>query len=433
MSTRWPDKLVIGLTGNIATGKSVVLELAADWGALTIDADKVVRQIIENDLAAQREIISHFGETVRKPDGQIDRGLLAGFVFKDPSALKSLENILHPRVRGHILERINLSDRTIVVIEAIKLLEGGLAAECDEIWATRCPSEIQIKRLMTLRGMDRETAVMRIEAQPPQAQKVAMADVVIDTGGTLDFTRSQVIRGWRRLNEKQDQASADAKLETDKQIQARKAINDAVKESVSEVDELAREEDERALDRRQVESIEGVSVRRARRADIPEILQLINSASAGKTTLAREDLLMALGERGYLIGRQGTNVKAVLGWTADNQVAEIEQVFIDAHDFPTLTGKAVLREIEHTADELICEVILAYPKADDPLEVHDLFEAEGYEYVDPKTLPEAWLLAVSDTQSDIGIVMIKQLQDLRKTMIRKLKRKQALAGLTSKS
>jgi dephospho-CoA kinase len=433
VSTRWPDKLVVGLTGNIATGKSVVLELVAEWGALTVDADKVVRQIIESDLAAQREIISYFGEVVRKPDGRIDREGLAGIVFRDPSALKTLENILHPRVRGHILERINLSERAIAFIEAIKLLEGGLAAECDEIWATRCPSEIQIERLMTLRGMDRETAVMRVEAQPPQAHKVAMADVVIDTGGTLDFTRSQVKIAWHRLDEKEDESRVDMELEAARETQTRKTVNEPVKISVSQVEELEKAEQEPAIARRQVESFENVSVRRARRADIPEILQLINRASTGKMTMDREDLLMALGDRGYLIGQQGADVKVVVGWTADNQVAAIDQIFIDAHEFPTSAGLAVLREIECTADELICEVILAFPLADDSLELYDLFETEGYEYVDAKTLPEAWLLAISDQQPDSGVVMIKQLQDLRKTMIRKLKRKQALSNLTSKS
>lgn len=199
MSKRWPDKNVIGLTGNIATGKSAVMEMAAEKGALTLDADKAVHHILDGDSSVQTDITRAFGQQLRKPDGGIDRNALADIVFKDPAALKRLEHIVHPAVRRALFQRIDESLAGVVVIEAIKLLEGGLAAECDQIWVTRCPVEKQIERLMVCRGMDRDTATMRVNAQAPQEEKVARADVVIDTDGTMADTKAYFESAWRRL------------------------------------------------------------------------------------------------------------------------------------------------------------------------------------------------------------------------------------------
>jgi dephospho-CoA kinase len=199
VSKRWPDKNVIGLTGNIATGKSAVMDMAAEKGALTLDADQVVHHILHGDDGVQTEIALAFGVKVRKPDGSVDRDALAAIVFKDPVKLKRLEQIVHPAVRRALLQRIDESPADVVVIEAIKLLEGALADECDQIWVTRCALEKQIERLMVCRGMDRDVAMVRVKAQAPQEEKVARADVVIDTNGTMADTRAYFELAWRRL------------------------------------------------------------------------------------------------------------------------------------------------------------------------------------------------------------------------------------------
>jgi dephospho-CoA kinase len=199
MSKRWPDKTIIGLTGNIATGKSAVMEMAAEKGAFTLDADEIVHRIQDGDSDVQTDIALAFGQQVRKPDGGIDRKALGSIVFKDPAALRRLEQIIHPAVRRALLQRIDANPAGVVVIEAIKLLEGGLAAECDQIWVTRCPVEKQIERLMVCRGMDPDTATLRVAAQAPQEEKVARADVVIDTDGTMADTRARFELAWGRL------------------------------------------------------------------------------------------------------------------------------------------------------------------------------------------------------------------------------------------
>jgi dephospho-CoA kinase len=190
---------IIGLTGNIATGKSVVMRQAAERGALTIDADRVVHELLDGDEAIQNAVAAAFGPEVRLPNGRIDRAALGRIVFSDPDKLRQLERLTHPAVRAEIARQIAAAGEATVVIEAIKLLEGPLAAACDQIWVTTCPRETQLERLRVCRGMDEATAVARVEAQALQAEKIARADVVIDTGGAMDETRAQFEAAWTRL------------------------------------------------------------------------------------------------------------------------------------------------------------------------------------------------------------------------------------------
>jgi len=190
------SRRIIGLTGNIATGKSAVMRLAAERGALTIDADGVVHELLAGDAAIQAQVVAAFGEGVRRADGGIDRAALGAIVFGDPARLRQLEAILHPAVRLAIARRVAGSDAPVIVIEAIKLLEGPLAAMCDQIWVTACARETQMARLRVCRGMDEASAAARIDAQSPQADKIARANVVITTDGLLRETEAQVAAAW---------------------------------------------------------------------------------------------------------------------------------------------------------------------------------------------------------------------------------------------
>jgi dephospho-CoA kinase len=192
-------KIIIGLTGNIATGKSAVMRLAAERGALTIDADKVVHEILNSDTAVQAEIVETFGESVLAGDGRINRAALGKIAFNDDQALLKLEQILHPRVTSRILNLIQESAADVVMIEAIKLLEGTLWTICREIWVTTCSYERQLQRLEVCRGMETAVAEARINAQSPAQEKIARADVVIDTDGLMRETERQFSAAWSRL------------------------------------------------------------------------------------------------------------------------------------------------------------------------------------------------------------------------------------------
>ncbi|MBW7959001.1 MAG: dephospho-CoA kinase [Candidatus Promineofilum sp.] len=193
-------RIIIGLTGNIATGKSAVMKLAAEHGALVIDADRVVHELLQRDEDIQTAVVAAFGPEVRLPDGRIDRAAVGRIVFGDEQALRRLEDILHPAVREEIARRVATSEAPIVMIEAIKLLEGPLAAVCDQVWVTTCSRATQLERLRVCRGMDDASAVARVEAQSPQEEKIGRADVVIHTDGLMSATQEQFEVAWSNLS-----------------------------------------------------------------------------------------------------------------------------------------------------------------------------------------------------------------------------------------
>ncbi|HEX7069148.1 MAG TPA: dephospho-CoA kinase [Rhodothermales bacterium] len=190
---------VVGLTGNIACGKSLVLDTLASLGALTIDADWVAHQVMAPGSEVAEQVIREFGEAIRGDDGGIDRRELARIVFSDPRSLARLEEIVHPPTVAAIRSMVAAADTPVVVIDAIKLIEVGLADECDEVWVVTCEPEQQLERLMRRNGFSREEALRRINAQPPQADKVRRADRVIDNSGSPEDTKALVRAAWYNL------------------------------------------------------------------------------------------------------------------------------------------------------------------------------------------------------------------------------------------
>jgi dephospho-CoA kinase len=187
--------VVIGLTGPIGCGKSTVAAWLAELGAKVIDADQVAREVVEPGEAALAEVLAAFGPEVTAPDGSLDRAALGRIVFSDPEALALLESIVHPAVRPRILDRIvaaNQAGAAAVVVEAIKLVEGGLAELCDEVWLVVCDTAAQRDRLAT-RGTDPADAEARIAAQADIVERLLPAATrVIDTSGSTEDTRAAV-------------------------------------------------------------------------------------------------------------------------------------------------------------------------------------------------------------------------------------------------
>jgi len=197
---------VIGLTGNIGVGKSAVLSILQELGADIIDADAVTRKVMRRGQPAYDTIVEAFGREIVGPDGEIDRTKLGRQVFGDDEALRRLEELVHPATIEWIMHEIENSDAEVIVIEAIKLIESGMSIQvCDAVWVVDVPPETQLSRLMDFRGMSREDALQRIHAQPPQAAKVAVADVVIDNSGSIQETRRQVKAAWAAIAKKRDE------------------------------------------------------------------------------------------------------------------------------------------------------------------------------------------------------------------------------------
>ncbi len=198
---------IIGLTGNIATGKTVVATMLAELGAQVIDADSLAHETMEAGTPTWQRVVDEFGPDILQPDGEINRAQLGARVFADPEALARLEAIVHPAVIAES-ERLlhNLRDESnrsagtsLIVLEAIKLIESGMHRRCDELWVVTCPREEQLQRLVEKRGLSVAEAELRIDAQPPQEEKSALADVLIDNSGDLEQTRAQVRREWQRI------------------------------------------------------------------------------------------------------------------------------------------------------------------------------------------------------------------------------------------
>jgi dephospho-CoA kinase len=192
---------MIGLTGNIATGKSTVARMLSELGANVIDADRVAHEVMRAGTPVHAAIVAAFGSHIVGGDGEIDRGRLAAKVFSDPAALARLEEIVHPVVIEEVGSRVAAAEAELVVVEAIKLIEAGMAEGCDSLWVTTCSPREQVRRLVADRGMSQAEAKRRVYAQPPQEEKIARADVVIDTDTELAQTRAQVRAAWERLTE----------------------------------------------------------------------------------------------------------------------------------------------------------------------------------------------------------------------------------------
>lgn len=185
-------KYLIGLTGNIATGKSAVAKMLQDLGATVIDADALVHDLQRPGTPTYDAIVAAFGRGILDRVGEIDRKALGAIVFADPNQLRVLESILHPAVAIESQRRIEAAPTRVIVYEAIKLLEAGRADMCDAIWVITARPEVQLQRLMQYRGLSEAEARQRIDAQRLQSEKLKFASVVIDNSGTWHETQQQV-------------------------------------------------------------------------------------------------------------------------------------------------------------------------------------------------------------------------------------------------
>lgn len=190
----------IGLTGGIASGKSVVSQLLRELGATVVDADLLAREVVAPGTDGLAEVAREFGTDVIGDDGSLNRPAMAERVFNDPSARARLEAIIHPRVRARAAQveaaALAADPHAVVVHDVPLLVETGQQSSYDLVLVVDVPTQVQIDRLVEHRGMSEDEARARVAAQASRRQRLAAADVVIDNSGTLDDLARRVTRVW---------------------------------------------------------------------------------------------------------------------------------------------------------------------------------------------------------------------------------------------
>lgn len=194
---------LIALTGGIASGKSTIARRLAERGAVIVDADAIVRDVQAPGSPVLDLIAETFGSEVIAQDGSLDRPALGSRVFGDPAQLARLNAIVHPAVRDESQRRFTAAfaddPDAVVVYDVPLLVEARVDDPWDLIVVAHAPAAERLRRLIELRGMDETAARERIGAQVSDDKRLAIADVVIDTGGTLEHTVAQTDALWERL------------------------------------------------------------------------------------------------------------------------------------------------------------------------------------------------------------------------------------------
>lgn len=372
--SNWPGKYVIGLTGNIATGKSVVRRMLEHLGAYTIDADALSHRAIAKGAPGYQSMLDTFGKWVLGKDGEIDRSKLGNLVFNDLDALAQLESIVHPLVKQAATMLIQRAIQPVIVIEAIKLLESDLRKACDAIWVTTAPEEIQVERLIRKRGLTKEQALERIRVQGAQSDKAAAANLVIQNTGSYDDLWEQISKEWKKIS---PSGTADT-------IPAIKKV---------ELGEF--------------------SVQRGRPRDSAVIAEIITRLSKGQQQMKPEEVMAQFGDKAYLLLKLNNNVVGLAGWQVENLVARTTDLYLEDAIDPAKALDALIKEVERASGDLQAEASLLFPSA--ALAAQDAaLKALGYEPRTPDTLGvQAWQDAAEESMSKDGVMFFKQLRQDR--------------------
>lgn len=316
----WPGKYIIGLTGNIATGKSVVRRMLEHLGAYTIDADALSHRAISKGAPGYQPALNEFGKWLLDKDGEIDRVKLGRLVFSDTEALGRLEDIVHPLVRQAASMLIERARHPIIVVEAIKLLESDLRLGCDSIWVADAPQEVQVERLIRKRGLTRDEAMQRIGSQSAQKEKVASANVVIRNTGSYEDLWKQVTTQWKKISPTGDTIPAVQK------------------------------------------TLQGnLVIQRGRPRDSKGIAELITRLSKGQQAMNSEDVMAGFGDKAYMLLKVGERLVGIAGWQVENLVARTTEVYMEDSLDPQQGLEGLIAEVERASRDLQCEVSLIFP------------------------------------------------------------------------
>lgn len=367
---RWNDKYVIGLTGNIAMGKSLVRRMLEHLGAYTIDADALVHQAMAPGAPAYKPVVLTFGTWILDAEKRIDRARLGAIAFAHPEAMHRLEAITHPIVERAIDMLVSRTPRRFVVIEAIKLIEGPLADWVDTIWVVNASEETQVARLVK-RGLSRQEALKRIRAQNPQADKLARAHVVIDNNGTPEETWAQVRSAWSQI-------AGTARAEAQQTAPQPVEIGGARADGGVPVT---------------------VNIVRGTPHNAAQIAELIFRRTGKRLT--RDDVLISFGQKSYLLAMEGNTPVALIGFLVENLVTRVDELLVlDSKPIGPITT-ALIEAVERASRELESEVGYVFLPPDASPAMIQALHGQGYEAQKIETINvPAWREAVREARPD---------------------------------
>jgi dephospho-CoA kinase len=368
----WPGKYVIGLTGNIATGKSVVRRMLEHLGAYTIDADALAHRVIAKGAPGYQPVLDKFGTWLLESDGQINRNKLGRLVFADAQALAQLEDIIHPYVGQAVDLLVKRASQSVVVIEAIKLLESDLRNKCDGIWVTDAPQEVQVERLIRKRGMSREDALQRVHSQSAQREKLAAAKLIINNTGSYDDLWKQVTEAWKKISPLQETGPTTEVLPKP--------------------------------------GAGSFSLQRGKPRDSQKIAELMTRLSKGKRAMTTDDVMEAFGDKAFLLLQMETELVGVAGWQVENLVARTTDLYLDPKATADKALPLIMSEVERASSDLQCEASLVFP----PMELvgfDSVWKQVGYERRSPESLGvQAWTDAAMESMPKGSALFFKQLR-----------------------
>ena len=195
--------IVIGITGNLGSGKSAVCQILASLGVTIIDADKLAHEAYQPHSQTWQELINTFGKDILKANEEIDRQKLAQIVFSDPAALARLNKIVHPETHRMVKQRIEVYRRQgakAIALEAALLIEAGWMNLVDNLWLVIAPEDVVIQRLTEHKGSDRAETLARLKSQTPPEEKIKYADEIIYNDSDLDQLEVKITELWHKLD-----------------------------------------------------------------------------------------------------------------------------------------------------------------------------------------------------------------------------------------
>ncbi|MBI1259162.1 MAG: dephospho-CoA kinase [Chloroflexi bacterium] len=432
--SRWENKYVIGLTGNIAVGKSVVRQMLQHLGAYTLDADGLSHQAMMPGAPAYKPVIETFGKFMLNEDGLIDRARLGSVVFAMPDALTALETIVHPVVHQALIALVGRAKQRVVVIEAIKLVETDLADMVDAIWVVDASPEAQLKRLTDKRKMSDDEARKRIFAQRPQAEKIARADVIITNEDNVEETWKQVQIGWngvrKALGESvpaapppTPQASAQPSAAPRPAQPATPTPASTPQVQQNSLPPIPRQGQPGAPVSAQpsvtpmntsnslMDPKTAIIVRRGMPGNAEAIASFVSQVA--HKDVGRMDIMLAFGQKSYHIAYgKNDQVISVIGWTVENLITRVDEFYIS----PNVPKNEIIHElsgaIEDASRELQSEVSFVVLPIDTTPEITQAFIKSGYQFLKLSEVKfPAWREAAHEMMSDSNVqALMKQLR-----------------------